>query len=221
AGSPPDGAVCRGFAAGRRRMIDEGERTGLRWVRFASGGSSPRLGVLTAEGVHDLSAVAAGLPDECRAAVAKGDMVAWIGLADRWREALAEVFTRAPVRPAPQVRLLAPIPRPPMNIFCVGRNYHAHVAYSSAFFGGSSALPARPLFFTKPYPSIVGPGADVRFDPAVTRQVDYEGELAVVIGRRGAGIPREQAWEYVFGYTLLNDVSARDLQRRHQQFFKG
>src|SRR5690606_12267059 len=64
-------------------------------------------------------------------------------------------------------------------------------------------------------------GDDVRFDPAVTRQVDYEGELAVVIGRRGAGIPREQAWEYVFGYTLLNDVTARDLQRRHQQFFKG
>src|SRR5690606_25945872 len=113
-------------------MIDEGESTGLRWVRFASGGSSPRLGVLTAEGVHDLSAVAAGLPDECRAAVAKGDMVAWIGLADRWREALAEVFTRAPVRPAPQVRLLAPIPRPPKNIFCVGRNYRAHVAESAA-----------------------------------------------------------------------------------------
>ncbi|HEX6988532.1 MAG TPA: fumarylacetoacetate hydrolase family protein [Bacillota bacterium] len=193
----------------------------MRWVRFATGDGQPRLGALTAEGVHDLAAVAAGLPEDCRAAVERGDMVQWIALAHRWREAVGAVFGRVPVRPLQQVRLLAPIPRPPKNIFCVGRNYRAHVQESSAFFGGSADLPACPVFFTKAYTCIVGPGDDVRFDPEVTRQVDYEGELAVVIGRRGSGIPRERAWDHVFGFTLMNDVSARDLQHRHHQFFKG
>ncbi|MFO7246736.1 MAG: fumarylacetoacetate hydrolase family protein [Thermaerobacter sp.] len=193
----------------------------MRWVRFAADDGKPRIGVMTAEGIHDLAAVASALPAECRAPLEQGDMAAWIALAGVWRDPLGQVFGRAPVRSWEQVRLLAPIARPPKNIFCVGRNYRAHVQESSAFFGGSADLPQHPIFFTKPHTAIVGPGDDVRWDPAVTQEVDYEGEVAVVIGRRGTSIPREEAWDYVFGFTLMNDVSARDLQRRHHQFFKG
>jgi len=111
-------------------------------------------------------------------------------------------------------KLLAPIPRPRKNVFCVGRNYVEHARERGA------EAPEHPVFFTKPPTSVVGPDEEVPYPPE-TEQFDYEGELAVVIGRRGRNIPRERAYEYVFGYTILNDLTARDLQKRHQQWFKG
>jgi 2-keto-4-pentenoate hydratase/2-oxohepta-3-ene-1,7-dioic acid hydratase in catechol pathway len=113
-----------------------------------------------------------------------------------------------------RARLLAPIPRPRKNIVCLGRNYAAHARDSG------SSVPEVPIFFTKPPTAVVGPDAPVIHHP-VTQQLDYEVELAVVIGRRGRDIPRERALSYVFGYTVLNDITARDLQRRHEQWFKG
>ncbi|HEX4098132.1 MAG TPA: fumarylacetoacetate hydrolase family protein [Caulobacteraceae bacterium] len=120
------------------------------------------------------------------------------------------------------VRLLAPIPRTRKNVFCVGRNYAEHVKEGARFAGASEVkLPEVPQFFTKAPTAINAPGDPVRLDEGVTRFLDYEVELAVVIGKAGRDIPRERAYEHVFGYTIANDITARDLQRRHDQWFKG
>jgi len=123
-------------------------------------------------------------------------------------------------------RLLAPIPAPPHNIMCVGKNYHAHAHEftKSGFDAGSKpeeAIPEHPIIFTKPSSPITGPGDDIPLWPGVDEAVDYEAELAVVIGRGGRMISRANALDHVFGYTILNDVTARDLQRRHKQWFLG
>ena len=123
--------------------------------------------------------------------------------------------------PAEAARLLAPIPHPQKNVFCVGRNYLAHVEEGARARGFSSNLPEAPQYFTKPATAVIGPDADVRLDPAVTRRLDYEVELGVVIGKTGRDIPPASALEHVFGYTIVNDVTARDLQKRHEQWFKG
>lgn len=118
------------------------------------------------------------------------------------------------VRPLGRARLLSPIPRPARNIFCVGRNYVEHAKEQGA------EVPRLPVFFTKPPTAVVGHEADVVAWP-VTQNLDYEVELAVVIGKRGRDIPKAKAYEHVFGYTILNDITARDLQRKHAQWFKG
>jgi 2-keto-4-pentenoate hydratase/2-oxohepta-3-ene-1,7-dioic acid hydratase in catechol pathway len=123
-------------------------------------------------------------------------------------------------------RVLAPIPAPPHNIMCVGKNYraHAHEFTKSGFDAGAKAeeaIPEHPIIFTKPSSSIAGPGDDIPLWPGLDAAVDYEAELAVVIGRGGRAIPRDRALSHVFGYTILNDVTARDLQRRHKQWFLG
>jgi len=123
--------------------------------------------------------------------------------------------------PAGSVTLLAPIPRPAKNVFCIGRNYIDHVKEGAAALGTTLKLPEVPQIFSKPPTAVVGPGVDVRLDQRVTKRLDYEVELAVVIGTGGRDIPKERAYEHVFGYTIINDVTARDLQRRHEQWFKG
>lgn len=127
----------------------------------------------------------------------------------------------AALLPAAQVQKLAPIPEPPRNVFCVGRNYVDHVKESTALLGGGAKLPEAPQFFTKATRSVIGPGAEVRLDRKLTQKLDYEVELALVIGRGGRDIAPAAAFEHIFGYTIVNDVTARDLQRRHDQWFKG
>jgi 2-keto-4-pentenoate hydratase/2-oxohepta-3-ene-1,7-dioic acid hydratase in catechol pathway len=119
------------------------------------------------------------------------------------------------------VRLLAPIPSPARNVFCVGRNYADHVKEGYAKVGKEVKLPEVPQFFTKATGAVNGPHGDVRLDPRITRLLDYEVELAVIIGAAGRDIAPERAYEHVFGYCVLNDMTARDLQRRHEQWFKG
>jgi 2-keto-4-pentenoate hydratase/2-oxohepta-3-ene-1,7-dioic acid hydratase in catechol pathway len=114
--------------------------------------------------------------------------------------------------------LLAPIWDPARNVFCDGKNYADHVKELSAS-GGD--LPEHPSFFTKATGSVNGPFAPIPAHVGVTGRLDYEGELGVVIGRGGAGIPAEEALSHVFGYTIVNDVTARDLQKDHLQWFKG
>ena len=123
--------------------------------------------------------------------------------------------------PLSSVTLLAPIPRPRQNVVCVGMNYVAHAIESDRARGREPKLPSVPVFFTKSVLSVANPIGDFVLDPAVTSELDYEVELAFVIGRTGKNIKREDALSYVFGYTVANDISARDLQGRHQQFFKG
>ncbi|HZW12959.1 MAG TPA: fumarylacetoacetate hydrolase family protein [Noviherbaspirillum sp.] len=121
-------------------------------------------------------------------------------------------------------QLLAPIPTPRRNIFCIGKNYHDHVKELSQT-GLASApaapLPSAPIVFTKAPSSVVGDGAAVQSFPEVTSQLDYEAELAVVIGKPGRAIRKEDAFNHVWGYTIVNDISARDVQQRHGQWFLG
>ncbi len=118
------------------------------------------------------------------------------------------------VRPLARARFLSPIPRPARNIFCVGRNYAEHAKERGA------DIPTVPVFFTKPPTTVVGHEANVIAWP-VTQNLDYEVELAVVIGRQGRDIPKANAYDHIFGYTILNDITARDLQKKHTQWFKG
>ena len=123
--------------------------------------------------------------------------------------------------PLAAVRLTAPIPRPTKNVFCVGRNYLDHVAEGYRARGTETKLPEAPQFFTKPPTAVIGPDEPFALDPAVSAKIDYEVELALVIGKAGRDISADQAWDHVFGFTILNDITARDLQRRHDQWFKG
>jgi 2-keto-4-pentenoate hydratase/2-oxohepta-3-ene-1,7-dioic acid hydratase in catechol pathway len=129
--------------------------------------------------------------------------------------------------PLSSVSLLAPIPSPPRNVMCVGKNYRDHSAeFARSGFDASGgqdgpSAPARPVFFTKSPGSVIGPGDPIDPHAGLTSALDYEAELAVIIGPGGRGIPAGRAWEHVWGYTIVNDVTARDLQRDHKQWFLG
>jgi len=120
---------------------------------------------------------------------------------------------------AARVRLLAPIPHPQRNVVCVGLNYAEHVAESKS--AADATLPQHPVFFTKPPQSVIGPDDAIPWHGHVSTAIDWEAELAVIIGREGRDIDEADALDYVFGYTCANDVTARDLQPRHQQWYKG
>ncbi len=119
------------------------------------------------------------------------------------------------------VHLLAPIPKPVRNIMCLGKNYADHAKESQEAWGEEVVLPKFPVIFTKATTAVNGPYDDVEYDTAVSTHIDWEAELAVIIGKAGKNIPVEEAMDYVFGYTVLNDMTARDLQRQGKQFFKG
>lgn len=120
-----------------------------------------------------------------------------------------------------EVQLAAPIPRPRKNIMCLGRNYAEHAKEWVGVSGRETYIPTAAVIFTKAPTTVNGPYGEIVVDPHVSEQVDWEAELAVIIGKTGKNIREEDALDYVFGYTVLNDVTARDLQDRHRQFFKG
>jgi len=119
--------------------------------------------------------------------------------------------------------VLAPIPRPHRNLFCVGRNYHAHAKELSdtVFKDSNKKAESWPIVFTKVPECVIGPGQTVVLPGAISSQIDYEAELAIIIGTEGKNISRENALNHVFGYTIVNDVTARDIQMRHQQWDLG
>ena len=121
-----------------------------------------------------------------------------------------------------QVDLAAPIPWPLRNLFCLGMNYVDHakeVAFTEE--DKKPNVPKFPIYFSKLAHPAKGDGGDLIHDAALSEMLDYEVELAVIIGKKGKNIPREEALEYVFGYTIANDISARNLQGKHGQWFKG
>lgn len=120
-----------------------------------------------------------------------------------------------------EVTLLAPIPRPRSNVMCLGLNYLEHVQENTKIMGREVAVPKFPIVFTKAPSSVNAPFGDIELDDKVTQKLDWEVELGVIIGKGGKGIKAEDAMQHVFGYTVLNDVTARDLQRQHKQFFIG
>ena len=119
--------------------------------------------------------------------------------------------------PLAGTQLLAPIPHPRRNVVCVGLNYAEHAAESRV----TEGVPEDPVYFTKPPSTVIGPDAPIPWHGHVSRRIDWEVELVAVIGRRGRDITEERALDHVFGYTVGNDVTARDLQRRPQQWYKG
>lgn len=123
--------------------------------------------------------------------------------------------------PISKVTLQAPIPQPKRDIICLGLNYREHaVEYTSAM-EEQQNLPKYPIIFTKATTAVIGPDQNIKSHRHVTKSIDYEAELAVIIGKEGTNIPKEDAYDYIFGYTIMNDVSARDLQKRHSQWFMG
>ncbi len=118
--------------------------------------------------------------------------------------------------------LVAPISKPPKNVLCLGRNYYKHYLEGAVARGESGDKPPdAPIYFTKPHTSICGPFDPVPLDETVTKLLDWEAELGVIIGVGGKKISQDQALSHIFGYTVINDVTARDLQNKHLQWFKG
>lgn len=119
------------------------------------------------------------------------------------------------------VKLLAPIPSPRRNLICLGKNYEEHAKELVSTKISDKFIPDAPIYFTKASNTVIGSGDFIKFSYEVTDQVDYEVELAVIIGKEGINIKPEEAEDYIFGYTIVNDVSARDLQVKHTQWFKA
>lgn len=119
--------------------------------------------------------------------------------------------------PIEGLTLLAPIPRPSKNIICIGKNYVDHAIEM----GSGADIPEHIMVFTKAPTTVIGTKETIKLHQDVTSELDYEGELAVIIGKKGKAIKQEEALSYVFGYTIINDITARDLQSRHKQFFIG
>ena len=182
--------------------------------------STPRLG-LVLRGGEIVDARGAFGPDSPATLpdLIRSGPDAWRRLADRLDRAKPADYSGALHRSG-DIRWHAPIPKPAKNIFCLGLNYASHVQETSKP-GRQPKVPDRPVFFTKAATTVNGPYDPVRWDRSATEQVDYEVELAVVIGVDGRNIARDRAARHIFGYTIVNDVSARDLQFAHGQWFKG
>lgn len=191
----------------------------LRLVTFAPhGGGTARAGALLNDG-EVLDFAAAGLPYAEMTQVIAGGAGALAAI----RAAMAAPVATAR-HPLSAVTLLAPIPRPARNVFCVGRNYMDHVAEGDRTRGiTSSELPKFPQFFTKAPECVIAHGDSIPDHGAtgVTKWLDYEAELTIVVGTAGADIAPEDAHAHIFGWTIANDVTGRDLQRRYGQWFKG
>jgi 2-keto-4-pentenoate hydratase/2-oxohepta-3-ene-1,7-dioic acid hydratase in catechol pathway len=183
-----------------------------------------RLGIVSGDTLIDVhallgppsSAVPRSLPDLIR-----DGRESWARLSARLTDAVAAGVPAAARPNADAVRWHAPIRRPSKNIVCLGLNYSSHARESAQARGREVKIPDHPVFFTKAPTSVNGPYDPIEWDPSVTQQVDYETELGVIIGVGGRNISRARALDHVFGYTVVNDVSARDVQQRHLQWFKG
>jgi 2-keto-4-pentenoate hydratase/2-oxohepta-3-ene-1,7-dioic acid hydratase in catechol pathway len=205
-------------------MAEQAMVGGLRVLTFRDA-EGERVGVERARGrIMDLARVATLAGEDAQAP----ELRRMLALIAGGEEALARV--RALVASAPAeaelaweaVEVLAPIPQPRKNILCVGRNYAEHAAESLRAIGQEVTLSAFPNLFTKATTTVNGPCGDIPYDAAVTEKLDWEVELGVIIGRGGRHIPRAEALEHVWGYTVLNDISARDLQHRPGvQWFLG
>ncbi|SEO08547.1 2-keto-4-pentenoate hydratase/2-oxohepta-3-ene-1,7-dioic acid hydratase (catechol pathway) [Pseudorhodobacter antarcticus] len=150
-----------------------------------------------------------------------GGKTVWNEVATLIEKANAGGFAAAQIA-ANSVQFLAPLPRPEKNVFCVGRNYADHIAEGARAQKVTINVTEVPVYFTKPRTAVVGTGADVPLFPHISTQIDYEVELALVIGTPGRDISKDAAMDHIFGYTIINDITARDVQRRHGgQFFKG
>ncbi|QZY57269.1 fumarylacetoacetate hydrolase family protein [Crassaminicella profunda] len=123
--------------------------------------------------------------------------------------------------PVENIKLCAPIPYPRRNIICLGKNYIDHAKEVVGLPGADDDIPKFPIYFTKIADPAIGDGDLIKNHKDITDMVDYEVELAIVIGKDGINIKKEDAERFIFGYTIVNDISARNIQRKHSQWFRG
>lgn len=191
----------------------------MRLITYRADVCAPaRLGVLTERSVVDLSRLAAGeglsLPSSMLEFIDMGTSA--LSAARELLKVFAGQWPPGTALPEQNVKLLAPIPRPRKNIFGIGLNYVEHVAESSRALDTANELPQKPVIFSKPPTTVVGPGDPIEHNAAMTEQLDWEVELAVIIGTRAKRVPIAEALQYVFGYSVLIDISARDCRRAGQ-----
>jgi len=192
----------------------------MRYATFSTiSHAAPRLGAVVDQRVIDVTSAASDAGVDM-----PRTLLALLHAAPEIEARLRALVDRMPAdsgHALRDVRLHAPIPRPAKNVFCMGLNYLAHARESGAARGKDPKMPTSPVLFTKAPTTVTGPFDDVPVDWAVTQQVDWEVELGVIIGIGGRDIRRTDALRHVFGYTVINDLSARDLQLQHFQWFKG
>jgi 2-keto-4-pentenoate hydratase/2-oxohepta-3-ene-1,7-dioic acid hydratase in catechol pathway len=199
---------------------------GMRLVTFSPDGkAAPRVGVVQPNGrIVDLVVEAAHQkadlafdPDRMVSLIAAGPQALV-----QVERLVSKAGEKGPL--AKDVRLLAPIPKPERNVYAVGWNYRAHFEEGKAMrTDQDQKFPEHPVFFTKGTHTVNGPFDPIPFDPNVSTKIDWEGELAVIIGKHGRNIPEAQAMDYVFGFAVINDTTARDVQQKRHggQWFKG
>ena len=194
----------------------------MKYASFSTPSSDAiRLGAVRGDRLVDVTALMHGGPF-AQAATSLLDLV--LAGQEAWTAVALEVESAgksAPGHALTDIEWHAPIPRPRKNIACLGMNYSAHIKETAAMRGKDAKIPEVPVIFTKAPTTVNRPFGDIVVDRGATSEVDWEVELGVVIGRTGKNIPAARAYDYIFGYTALNDVTARDLQKRHLQFFKG
>jgi 2-keto-4-pentenoate hydratase/2-oxohepta-3-ene-1,7-dioic acid hydratase in catechol pathway len=187
-------------------------------------GDGPRLGVLAA-GSSDVVIDLTELAKATGSTPPPADLMALIDAGDAGMVSVKQLVAKLPPSSAApitqsvaDIRLLAPLDPPRGNVIAIGRNYAKHAAETAA----KGETPKPPTVFSKAITSITGPNEDIPIDPGVSREIDWEVELGVVIGKAGVNITREDALKHVFGYTVINDVTARDIQSDWGgQYFKG
>lgn len=192
----------------------------MRFLTFFRDGEA-RVGVLRSERVMDITTQAKWLGEQLP--VDACDLVSLIASGQAGLNAVRKLLqTPAEDLPLAEPKLLAPIPRPRKNVFGMGWNDLEHFAEGEAIRQSGQELPAHPVFFSKTPTAVPGPYETIPYDAQVSAEIDWEVELDVIVGKNGKNIPESQAHEYIFDYTVVNDISARDLQRRHgRQWLKG
>lgn len=186
----------------------------MRLVTFEDG-SGTRFGVLEGDSIRDVVTNGSDLPIDLLDVVRGGEETL-----ERIRQALAA----APILPVADVRLLAPIPEPAGDVIAVGRNYREHAQeFTESGFDASekAVVPAYPVIFTKARSSVIGPDTPIVTSNDPTNTTDYEGEFGLVIGKETRSVLAADVFDHIFGYTIINDVTARELQSRHIQWFVG
>jgi len=181
-----------------------------------------QLGVLFGDTVVDMGAAAVALSEDSTVMTLQALIDAGDEAVNRVHElALQAKAAGVACRAYAEVRPLAPIPQPRRNILCLGKNYLEHAQEVAAKMQVSGEAPAKPIIFTKATTAVIGPGDAIPAWQNLTCKLDYEAELALIIGKGGINIPAGDAWSHVFGYTAINDISARDLQKGHLQWFRA
>jgi 2-keto-4-pentenoate hydratase/2-oxohepta-3-ene-1,7-dioic acid hydratase in catechol pathway len=179
-------------------------------------GSETRLGVLDGDGVVDLQRAAQATGND----LPSSDMTAFIALGERGLDLAEQAVASGQGRVEGSVRFAPPL-RLRKNVFCIGRNYKAHIEEGFRARGEEPVFPKYLEVFSKPPTTLVGHEDDIAWDSSFTQRLDYEVELALVIGTAGRRISADRAAEHIFGYTIANDVSAREVQTNHGQWFLG